>query len=122
MSVAVERITVLAPRSPLASRASTRRVLLARAESSVAADAAIFFLFFRLSLATSLAFPAQQMGRIIRGQRKGAGSVFTSNTSKRKGAAKHRQSVSVRRRRALATPARFPRARAAKHTPRRVYD
>lgn len=122
MSVAVgERITVLAPRSPLASRASTRRVLLARAESLVAADAAIFFLFFAfLSLATSLAFPAQQMGRIIRGQRKGAGSVFTSNTSKRKGAAKHRQSVSVRRRRALATPARFPRARAAKHTPRRV--
>ena len=34
------------------------------------------------------------MGRIIRGQRKGAGSIFTSNTSKRKGAAKHRQSVS----------------------------
>lgn len=34
------------------------------------------------------------MGRVIRGQRKGAGSVFTSNTSKRKGAAKHRQSVS----------------------------
>jgi len=31
------------------------------------------------------------MGRIIRGQRKGAGSVFTSNTSKRKGEAKHRQ-------------------------------
>ena len=36
------------------------------------------------------------MGRIIRGQRKGAGSVFTSNTSKRKGEAKHRQSVRSR--------------------------
>lgn len=35
------------------------------------------------------------MGRIIRGQRKGAGSIFTSNTSKRKGSAKHRQQVSV---------------------------
>lgn len=35
------------------------------------------------------------MGRIIRGQRKGAGSVFTSHTDKRKGAAKHRQQVSV---------------------------
>jgi hypothetical protein len=33
------------------------------------------------------------MGRVIRTQRKGAGSVFTSNTSKRKGAAKLRQSV-----------------------------
>jgi hypothetical protein len=33
------------------------------------------------------------MGRIIRGQRKGAGSIFTSNTSKRKGEAKHRQAV-----------------------------
>lgn len=36
------------------------------------------------------------MGRIIRGQRKGAGSVFTSNTSKRKGEAKHRQAVRSR--------------------------
>lgn len=35
------------------------------------------------------------MGRVIRGQRKGAGSIFTSNTSKRKGSAKHRQQVSV---------------------------
>lgn len=36
------------------------------------------------------------MGRIIRGQRKGAGSIFTSNTSKRKGEAKHRQAVRSR--------------------------
>merc|ERR1712216_685086 len=34
---------------------------------------------------------SSRMGRIIRGQRKGAGSIFTSNTSKRKGSAKHRQ-------------------------------
>lgn len=38
---------------------------------------------------------AHRMGRIIRGQRKGAGSIFTSHTDKRKGAAKHRQQVSV---------------------------
>jgi len=31
------------------------------------------------------------MGRIIRGQRKGPGSIFTSHTHHRKGAAKHRQ-------------------------------
>ena len=30
------------------------------------------------------------MGRVIRGQRKGAGSIFTSHTHKRKGAAKLR--------------------------------
>lgn len=31
-----------------------------------------------------------QMGRVIRAQRKGAGSVFTSHTRLRKGPAKHR--------------------------------
>lgn len=30
------------------------------------------------------------MGRVIRSQRKGRGSVFTSHTTTRKGAAKHR--------------------------------
>jgi len=30
------------------------------------------------------------MGRVIRGQRKGAGTIFTSHTKHRKGAAKHR--------------------------------
>ena len=57
------------------------------------------------------------MGRIIRGQRKGAGSVFTSNTSKRKGVAQHRQAVRIypRSRRIIPTARRsralrvFPR-------------
>ena len=31
-----------------------------------------------------------QMGRVIRSQRKGRGSIFTSHTTHRKGAAKHR--------------------------------
>ena len=47
-----------------------------------------------LTLPPSVA-SAHRMGRVIRGQRKGAGSVFTSHTDKRKGAAKHRQQVSV---------------------------
>lgn len=47
-----------------------------------------------LTLPPSVA-SAHRMGRIIRGQRKGAGSIFTSHTDKRKGAAKHRQQVSV---------------------------
>ena len=48
-----------------------------------------------LTSATASSTPSSRMGRIIRGQRKGAGSIFTSNTSKRKGSAKHRQQVSV---------------------------
>jgi len=36
---------------------------------------------------------ALDMGRVIRGCRKGKGSVFTSHTHTRKGAAKHRQQV-----------------------------
>ena len=31
-----------------------------------------------------------QMGRVIRGQRKGAGGIFVSHTTHRKGAAKYR--------------------------------
>ena len=49
-----------------------------------------------LTSATASSTPSSRMGRIIRGQRKGAGSIFTSNTSKRKGEAKHRQSVRTR--------------------------
>ena len=47
-----------------------------------------------LSDATELA-----MGRVIRGCRKGKGSVFTSHTHTRKGAAKHRQQVREREKR-----------------------
>ena len=36
---------------------------------------------------------ARDMGRVIRGCRKGKGSIFTSHTHTRKGAAKHRQQV-----------------------------
>lgn len=39
------------------------------------------------------------MGRVIRGCRKGKGSVFTSHTHTRKGAAKHRQQVREREKR-----------------------
>ena len=39
------------------------------------------------------------MGRVIRGCRKGKGSVFTSHTHTRKGAAKHRQQVRAREKR-----------------------
>jgi len=35
--------------------------------------------------------PSVQMGRVIRAQRKGRGSIFTSHTRLRKGPAKHRQ-------------------------------
>jgi hypothetical protein len=58
------------------------------------------------------------MGRVIRGQRKGAGSIFTSNTSKRKGSAKHRQQVSVvTAEPAMGSPGFFSCLRAAARNP-----
>ena len=56
------------------------------------------------------------MGRVIRGCRKGKGSVFTSNTHTRKGAAKHRQQVRRRR------PARDATGRAMAPRSRRALE
>ena len=44
----------------------------------------------RISILQSGACSDVQMGRVIRSQRKGRGSIFTSHTTHRKGAAKHR--------------------------------
>ena len=100
------------PTLPRSRRASSLSRRFARRSSGDFRDGAR--LFCRPKRSASLTAPppspttslldALRMGRIIRGQRKGAGSIFTSNTSKRKGVAQHRQAVRTRDRTAFPLP------------------